>query len=225
MFGLTRALVGSGLLLAVPSASARALAQDAEASHHVTPPPAPLEQDASVAVEIHGAAESPLLKDTICPGGADCVFNVGLGLGVQVERRLPDGWGMFGAYDFWVLDTRGVFEVGTIHAARFGVRYSFAPEMLVHPYVDVALGPMAFGDTAQPNAFGAIMTAGGGAELELTDVVAVVGGLEGWFYTLAPFQTRDGVARAQSFGIDIALQVTVGVSILVDVGVVSERNR
>lgn len=215
-----------GLLPVVVAASSIALATWLAASvasadeprtitHHVEPPPAPEEHPPTLSVEVHGGAEVPLERGAICPAAAGCVLGAGVVAGVRIERRSSDRVGLFAGYDFWLLDSDGVFELGALHAVRAGIRYVLDDSMLVHPFIEGAIGFLAFGDTANVVTLGGLVSAGAGAELELSESVAFVTSLEAWFLSTGPFTTREGATRADPFGVNIALQITIGVSVLV----------
>lgn len=204
--------------------SARALADDGdgpEGTHHVEPPPAPHEHGGTLEVEIHGAPLVPLARDTICPPSAlQCVLGAGLGVGAQLEWRTAERVGLFAGYDFFMLDSGGVYELGTLHALRGGVRYTLDDSLVVHPFLDLAVGLLLFGDTANVAAGGGVVTAGGGAEMELSESVLFVTSAEVWMFATGPFTTRDGATRSADFGVNVALQLTVGVAILIGPSVV-----
>lgn len=211
-------LVASGALVAPWCSRARADedATIATGPHHVTPPPAPQDHGETLSVEVHGAAQAPLARDTICPGAApQCVFGLGIGLGAQVEWRTADRLGLIAGYDFWMIDGGGVYEIGLFHALRGGLRYTLDDSMVVHPFLDVAIGVLAFGDTSTIATAGGLVTAGGGAEIELSESVMFVTSAEAWLFATAPFETRDGFVRAADFGVNVALQLTVGITVLV----------
>lgn len=188
---------------------------DGEDAHHVVAPPAPHEHGATLSVEVHGSVEGPILRDTICPPGHDCVLGLGLGIGAQIEWRSSDRIALFGGYDFWMIDASGVYELGALHALRGGIRYVLDDSLVVHPFLDVALGVLAFGDTASVATGGGVVTLGGGAEIELSESVAFVTSAEAWLLAMGPFGTRDGAVRSAGFGVDVAVQLTLGVSVLV----------
>jgi hypothetical protein len=168
-----------------------------------------------VHVAVHGAAIIPVLREPMCPSGPDCVLGLGAGVGAQLEWRTAERIGLFLGYDFWVLDAAGVFEVGALHAVRGGVRYVIDDSMRVHPFVDAAVGFLAFGDTATVATAGGGITLGAGAEVEISEAVAFVGAAEAWLFATAPFATRDGALRAADFGVDVVVQVTVGIAVTV----------
>ena len=207
--------LGSPLGSSIASAQVAPAADDPAAVHHVEPPPAPDDHPATLAVEVHGGANAPIERSTICPPSAGCVLGLGVGVGVLMERRTSDRIGLFAGYDFWLLDSNGVFELGALHAIRGGIRYVFDDSTMVHPFVDAAVGLMAFGDTASVATLGGLITAGGGAELELSESVLFVTSVETWLFATGPFETRDAVERASDFGVNVALQITIGISVLV----------
>lgn len=212
----------AGAVAALPIACLGALApelaraDDEEAVvHHVEPPPAPAEHPPTLAVEMRVDAEAPIERSAICPAGVGCVLGLGVGLGVRIEQRSADRIGLFVAYDFWLIDGDAIFELATLHAVRAGVRYVIDDSTMVHPFIEGAIGVLAFGDTASVVALGGLVSAGGGVELELSEAVAFVSTFEAWFLSTAPFQTREGTTRSDPFGVNVALQLTVGVSVLV----------
>jgi hypothetical protein len=185
------------------------------ATHHVEPPPAPEEHEPTPAVSMNVAAVAPIERSTICPVGHDCVIGVGVGVGVQVEWRSADRVGLVAGYDFWLLDGNGVYELGALHASRVGLRYVVDDATRVHPFIDAAVGLLAFGDAANVATLGGLVTAGAGAEIELTESVAFVAALESWFFATGSFVTPDGAWRSSGFGVNAALQITVGIAIQV----------
>lgn len=191
-----------------------ALADD-EVVHHVEPPRAPEAHPPTLSVLIYGGAQVPLEQAAICPSSFDCVLGLGIGVGAQIERRTADRIGLFAGYDFWLVDSRGVFELGSLHAARGGLRYTIDDSLIVHPFVDASFGLIAFGDTGSIVAIGGVVTAGGGAEIELSSSIAFVTAFEAWFFATGPFTTRDGAVRANHFGVNVAIHLTIGVSVLI----------
>lgn len=182
--------------------------------HHVTPPPPPSALPPDVTLDVRGAAIVPLYRDALCPAGAQCVLNAGVGIGIGVERRWPDGWGFLARYDVWVLDAGSLYEIGTMHSARIGARYVIDQATIVHPYVEALAGFLAFGDTTTVAAAGGSVTVGAGTEIELTDVLVIDVDAELWTLATGFFATRDGVRRSDGFGPNLALQISVGLEVL-----------
>jgi hypothetical protein len=214
---LCRALLAAAIA-SIVAASARAeddTTAGEDGAHHVEPPPAPDQHDATVSFEVHGSAEAPIERSTICPAGSACVLGLGVGIGAQIERRAPDRIGLFAGYDFWLVDSNGVFELGALHALRGGIRYVLDDATMVHPFLDAAVGLLAFGDTANVATLGGLVTAGVGAELELSESVCLFAAAEVWLFATGPFTTGDRVMRATGFGVDIALQLTLGIEVFV----------
>lgn len=208
-----------GLVAAVPATLVAALlaasAASAQDAPRVEPPPAPQDLPATLSVEVHGTFEAPIERSAICPPAEGCVLGLGVGVGAQIERRTADRVGLFAAYDFWLLDANGVFELGALHAARGGIRYVIDDSWLVHPFIDAAIGFVVFGDTGNVATVGGVITAGGGAELELSEAVAFVAAAEAWVFATTPFETRDAITRADPFGVNVALQITLGIAVVV----------
>ena len=187
---------------------------DPAGAHHVDPPPPPDTLPPDVTLEIRGAAIVPLYRDALCPGDHQCVFNAGVGVGVGVERRWPDGWGFLSRYDVWVLDAGSLYEIGIMHSARIGARYVMDQSSIVHPYLEVLAGFLAFGDTTTVAAAGGSVTGGIGAEVELSDVLVLDVDAELWALATGFFATRDGVRRSDGFGPNLALQISIGLEVL-----------
>jgi hypothetical protein len=196
--------------------AAGAHAPEHATAHHVAPPPAPGDHDAMLLVEVHGGVAVPIERGTICPAGPECVFGLGVGFGVELEWRFADRVGLITGYDFLLLDSKNVFELGTLHAVRGGLRYTLDDTTMVHPFIDATIGGLAFGDTASVATAGLLVTAGGGAELEIDGVVAFFAGLEAWLFATGAFLTRDGVLRANGFGVNVAIQITLGIAVVIE---------
>jgi hypothetical protein len=183
-------------------------------ARHVVPPPPPDTLPPDVTLEIRGAAIVPLYRDALCPGDHQCVFNAGVGVGVGVERRWPDGWGFLSRYDVWVLDAGSLYEIGIVHSVRLGARYVLDQSSIVHPYLEALAGFLAFGNTTTVAAAGGSVTGGIGAEVELTDVLVLDVDAELWALATGFFATRDGVRRSDGFGPNLALQISIGLEVL-----------
>lgn len=216
-FGL---LVAVALAVAFPAADASAqevpASADAEPAiqHRIDPPPPPETLPPDVNLDIRGAAIVPLYRDTLCPGDHQCVLNGGVGVSVGVERRWADGWGFLSRYDVWVLDAGALYEIGTMHSVRIGARYVIDATTNVHPYAEALAGFLAFGDTTTVAAVGGSVTLSAGTEIELTDILALDLGAELWTFATSFFATRDGVRRSDGFGANLALQIFVGLEVL-----------
>lgn len=206
------ASLGVLLLMACPAA-----AQDGEP--HVEPPPAPEARDASLNVSIRLGAVFPIERADICPGDSLCVLGEGGTFGVEIERRWPLGIGIAVAYDAWFVGSGGVFELGIFQIVRAAVRYTFELGSIVHPSVQIGAGALVFGDTFLVETVGGALNAGVGAELELTDSVLLEGGAAFWLFTTSPFTTgRDRTRRSEGLGLNMAVDVHVGLTILADSG-------
>lgn len=211
---LARALLVAGVLLA----PAGAAAQD-EGPHHVEPPPSPDSLDPELLVDVGLGAVVPLERTDICPGDSLCVLGAGGVFRVEIERRWPIGIGILVGYDAWFVDSSGVFELGVVQIVYAGLRYTFATELDLHPSVHLGAGALVFGDTFLPSTVGGAAEAGADLELELTDSVALTGGVSLWLFTTSPFTTgRDRAMRSEGLGLNAALQLNLALSILADSG-------
>lgn len=155
---------------------------------------------------------SPLLNTNICPAGADCVFTYGGGLRLEVEHRWSNGFGIYGAYGLFWIDSDGVFEIGTNQLLELGVRYSPGPQNRARPVFDLGLAFWVFGDTLVPNTVGGAIRGGVGLEYDLSATTAFTLSLHAGGVSFAPFSTQDGAARSNGFGIDVFVDLTAGLS-------------
>lgn len=212
----------TALLLAIGASAlaprSRVRAQD-EGASHVEPPPAPERRAPELIVQVHLGAVIPLERTDICPGESLCVLGGGADVGVEVERRWPFGLGVLVAYDAWFVDSGGVFELGVAQIVRAAVQYLFLDEASIHPAIHVGVGALVFGDTLLVSTVGGAVELGASVELELTDSIAVTFGAQGWLFTTSPFTTaRDRTMRSEGLGLNAALQLNLGLSILAESG-------
>lgn len=212
-------LLSATLVVACLGVSVAAAAQDAEDPPHVDPPPAPESHEPSLLVEVHIGAIIPLERADICPGDSLCVLDAGGSVGVEIERRWPFGLGVVVAYDAWFVDSGGVFELGTVQIVRAALRYVFEPDWMVHPSIHLGAGALVFGDTFLVATVGGAAEAGVGAEIELTESVALTAGARVWVFTTTPFTTgRDRTLRSEGPGLNAALQLNVGLVVVAESG-------
>lgn len=173
-------------------------------------PPPPSEAPPWWELELGAAAFVPLERSAMCPPEHDCVLNAGVGLGVRVTHRTPDGLGWTVGYDLGVLDSASLYEVALLHVVRGAVRYVLDESSRVQPWLAGGIGVLLFGDASSIATGGGLVSFGGGAHVELSEVVALVGGVEAWLLAAAPFRTRDGTLRGDPFGVNVVVQVTLG---------------
>lgn len=186
---------------------------------HLEPPPDPAEHEPLLLVDVSLGYVAPLERRDICPGGEGCVLGPGGALGVLVERRWPIGIGIFLAYDVWFVEGGGVFELGTAQVVRAGVRFAFLEHLQVHPTLHIAGGALVFGDSVFVSTVGGAVDAGTSVEVELTDTVGVIVGAKSWIFTTVPFTSpRDDIPRSGGSGVNVALQLYLGLSIVADHG-------
>ena len=214
-----RSLVSAAFVVACWGVSCGAAAQDDEGTPHVEPPPAPDTHDPTLLVAVHLGGIIPLEASDICPGDALCVLNGGGAVGVEIERRWPFGLGVSVGYDAWFVDSGGVFELGTVQIVRAAIRYVFGLEWVVHPSIHLGAGALVFGDTFLVSTVGGAVEAGAGAEIELTESVALTAAARAWVFTTTPFTTeRDRTLRSEGLGLNAALQLDVGLVVLAATG-------
>ncbi len=204
----------------VAGASAQDASEGRSGSQHVSPPPAPEAREPELVALVHLGAVIPLERTDICPGESLCVLGGGAVVGVEIERRWPFGLGVLVGYDAWFVDSGGVFELGVVQSVRAGVQYTFADEWSIHPAIQLGVGALVFGDTLLVSTVGGVAELGASAEIELTESVALTFGAQAWLFTTTPFTTgRDRTRRSEGLGLNAALQINVGLSILAESGV------
>ena len=137
-------------------------------------------------------------------------MNAGIGLGTRLTHRTPDGLGWGLAYDLWVLDSASLYEVALLHSLRGHVRYVIDATARLQPWVGAGVGVLLFGDASSVATGGGLVSAGGGAHLELTSEFALVASAELWLFGTAPFSTRDGTQRADPFGVNLVAEIMLG---------------
>ena len=180
---------------------------------HVEPPPPAERHPALPMIEVHAIAGVPVVTSGVCPPDADCVLGSGFGFGAGLEIRDAAGVGFITSYDFWLIDSGTVFELGTLHAIRGGVRYTIDDASRIHPFLEGSLLLLAFGDTSTIATAGGGLSVGVGAEVELTESVTILSNLGSWLFSLAPFETQGGIRRSADFSIEVAVQLSVGVAL------------
>lgn len=189
---------------------------DTVATFRLEPPPPPEQRASLFGGELHIQLVLPL-ADALCPRGERCLLNSGFGIGGSIERRWSFGGALLLGYDLALLNGDGIYEVPTLQTVRVGVKWVVPLDRVLKPYLEIAIGALLFGDT-----FG-IATAGGalqlavGGELELSETLALTGGIVFRGFTTGAFiSTTDRVPRGRDPGASLALLVQVGILFLDD---------
>jgi hypothetical protein len=178
-------------------------------------PPAPSRAKPRFALEVHASLARPLDNRSLCPRGVGCVLQSGGGIGVSLERRRPTGFGVFGAYDIWFLDTDSVYELGVQQVLRAGVRYTMPTEIVFHPVFDVSFGVMGYGDTFRVATVGGLADFFAGCEVELSATFGLRAGLGLRVFSHSSFRTeRDSALRGQNGVFAEYLQFQVGLTVM-----------
>lgn len=214
-------VLSMGLLLtAVGTAAAQSPPPPAEpepiAGEAFELPRAPEELDPLLAVEVHVAAVVPVTRKPLCPPEEErCVFRGGGGIGGSIERRWPLGLALGLGYDAWFLDSDNVYELGVMQMLSARLRYYFLRGSILHPFVAGGAGALIFGDTLRIATVGIAVEAVVGAEIELTETIALAAAVPWRFFTTSPFQTtRDRAERAREPGVNVALSFSVGLVVV-----------
>jgi hypothetical protein len=178
-------------------------------------PPAPSQAKPRLAVEAHANLALPLDNQSLCPRGVGCVLQGGGGIGASVERRSPNGFGFFGALDFWFLDSDSVYELGVQQALHGGLRYTMPTELVFHPVFDLSLGVMAYGDTFRVATVGALAQLFAGAEIELSETFGLRFGFGLRAFSHSQFRTeRDRILRGAAGAFAESLFLEVGLTVM-----------
>lgn len=178
-------------------------------------PRPPQELDAVLAVEVHVSIVSPVLRDPLCPPEADCVFGGGGGVGGSLERRWPTGMSLGLAYDAWFVDSNNIYELAVMQMLSARVRYYFMQDTALHPHLGLGAGALTFGDTLRFATVGFAVEASVGGEWEVTESIAVSVAMPWRLFTTSSFQTtRDRVQRAEEAGINLAVSLQIGLTIV-----------
>lgn len=192
------------------------VAEDDLGSLRLQPPPPPEQRSSLFGGELHVQVVLPL-ADALCPSGESCLLNGGFGIGGTVERRWPWGGGLLLGYDLALLDADGIYEVSTLQTVRVGVKWVVPFDRVFKPYVEMAIGALLFGDTFGVATAGGALQLGLGGELELTETVAITGGLVFRGFTTGAFiSTTDRVPRGRDPGANLALLVQIGILFMDD---------
>ena len=191
---------------------------DAEESGtlRLEPPPPPEQRASLFGGEVHIQLVLPL-RDALCPGGESCLLNSGFGIGASIERRWSFGGALLLGYDLALLDSGGIYEVGTLQTVRVGVKWVVPLDRALKPYVEIAMGALLFGDTFGVATAGGALQLGLGGELELTEKLALAGGIVFRAFTTGAFiSTTDRVPRGSDPGASLALLLQIGILFMDD---------
>jgi hypothetical protein len=207
----------AALCLLSTSAVARAEAGDPKGSAPAPfeIPPAPSRAEPRFALEVHASFAGPLDNRSLCPRGVGCVLQSGGGIGFSLERRRPTGFGVFGAYDVWFLDSDSVYELGVQQVFRAGVRYTMPTEIVFHPVFDVSLGVMGYGDTFRVATVGALADVFAGGEIELSETFGLRIGMGLRFFSHSSFRSeRDSILRGHDGVFAEYIQGQIGLTVM-----------
>lgn len=196
------------LALALTSAALHASPAAAEPFEE---PPAPDEVGPRRAGELLVDAVFPIRRTTLCPLEAQCIFGGGGGVGATIEWRYPRGLAAGFGYDVSFLDGSGVWELSTLQMLRGTIRYYGMRERLIHPYAGASAGLLLLGDTFTVSGVGGGLDLFAGAEVEITSGLSFTGALSVRTFVTNEFTTAgDDVVRADTFGLNVAIMLRLG---------------
>lgn len=175
-------------------------------------PPAPEARQPVRGVEVRLLQPLPFYRRPLCPQGAACVFGVGGGFGVTVERRFQSGFGLGVDYRLWFASATSVYELPTVMSVGAKLRRVLWPSRAAHLSLEASGGLAAFGDVFRFQTVGPYLEVGAGGELEMNETLAFTLGLGVAAMTFLPFMTReDDVRRSVSPYVDGVLTLHVGI--------------
>ncbi|MDB4977676.1 MAG: hypothetical protein JWN48_6017 [Myxococcaceae bacterium] len=141
-------------------------------------------------------------------------MRTGGGVGVSVERRWPNGFGVLLGYDAWFLDSDSVYELAVQQVLRSGLRYTTPTDYIFHPIFEISAGAMVLGDIFRAQTGGIVFQGFSGCETELTESFGVRLGVGMRAFSHSSFTTtRDGVRRgddkpfSETFFLEVGLTV------------------
>lgn len=163
-------------------------------------------------VEVRLIQPLPVFRRPLCPEGAGCIFGVGGGFGVTVERRFQSGTGLGVDCRLWFASVQSVYELPTVLSVGAKLRRVLRPEQAAHLSFQVGGGAVAFGDVFKFQTVGPYLEVGGGGELEMNESLAFTLGLDLAVMTFLPFTTReDDVRRSVSPYVDCVATLHIGI--------------
>ncbi|MGB5810904.1 MAG: hypothetical protein WBG86_10255 [Polyangiales bacterium] len=157
----------------------------------------------------------PVARTPVCPSGAECLLGVGFAFGIPFTYRWKQGTGIGFEYEFWVLNGNAVYEATVTQAFTAIVRQSFLVDRRLRPVLRLRGGFLILGPSFGANTIGGVGEAAFGGETDIAPTSVFHFLLGAQLFGTRPFTTSaDGVARAQSGGINAALVLRVGISFL-----------
>jgi len=160
--------------------------------------------------EVHLSAVIPFAREPLCPVDRPCVLGGGGGIGGTLEHRWSIGFALFVGYDAWFLDSDGVYEIGVLQLLRAGARYVFMMDSLLHPFLDAGVGLVLFGDTFLVSAAGGAIQLTLGAEIELSDEIAMTLSTAWRFFVTSEFSTSSDRTVRGGEGLNAAVAIQIG---------------
>jgi hypothetical protein len=178
-------------------------------------PPPRSEMPPLVVGIIEGGAQAGAYVRPMCPEGEACLLRKGGGVGLRLEWRFPSMISTGLGLDYSFIDGEGLYEVGTLATLRYTLRVHFLPLARVHPLIDVGIGGAIFGDFFSVDTFGGVADLRGGAEVEISDSMAVDFALGVRLLGLAAYTTEaDDVRRGSPFGPSVMVGIHLGLVLL-----------
>lgn len=200
--------LGALLCVALPASAQEPLAD--RASEIL--PPAPDERVPVRGIEVRVIQPIPLYARPLCPEPHPCIFGVGGGFGVTVERRYTSGIGFGVGSELWFATAESVYELPTVVSVGPELRYVLMPERGGHLSLMGGAGLVALGDIFRLETLGPYVQVGLGGELEMSESLAFTLGMRTSAMTFIPFTTReDDVRRSVHPFVDVVTTLHVGI--------------
>jgi hypothetical protein len=178
-------------------------------------PGGPPEREGSIAVGAETGLVVPLSTHRLCPGGYQCVADVGWAVGVGFSYRWANGIGLGLGYEFWLLSANGVYEITVPQMFTGLLQYSFLPNHATHPLVRLRGGFLTLGPSFRVATTGGTAEVGAGAEVELSSNMVFSFLLTGNLLRTQSFTTpADGALRGVDGALDAMLVLRIGFNFL-----------
>ncbi|MEM7435037.1 MAG: hypothetical protein AAF436_07785 [Myxococcota bacterium] len=176
---------------------------------------APERVNLSFSVGIEVGLVIPVATKPLCPSGAECLFGAGAAIGIPLSYRWNQGTELGFDYEFWILNSDGVYEAAVAQAFTALLRQSFLVDRSVRPVLRARGGLLLLGPTFGVDTLGGTLELAFGGEAEMNRNMLFSFTLGGQLLWTQPFTTSsDGVARSQDGGVNAALVLRIGIHYL-----------
>lgn len=157
----------------------------------------------------------PVAREPLCPSGSQCLFGVGLAVGIPFSYRWKQGTGLGFEYEIWVQNGNAVYQTTVSQMFTAILRQTFLLDRALHPVLRARGGFLILGPSFGVDTVGGTAELAFGGETEIVPSTVFNFMLGAQLIHTRPFTTSsDGVARSESGGINAALVLRIGISYL-----------